>query len=269
MAIKNLDELGKYLNLEEGQKLSDLINSEDDVEVTLKEGDFYTSEQKESLIGNHRKEAETAGREKLLKELRDSNGLDYEGVKHPENFVNALQEKVKAEAIAEAKIEPSKKIDGLNNDLSQLRNQLQEKEGVINELNTKMKTERDSIKIEQAIFNSLPEKTSLPKDDLALLFRSKHDLRVGENGNIEILKGGEVLKDDMRNPIEVSKVVQEFSSSYIATPIGGSGNDNPPPSGGGDLESFTNEMKEKGVGINSEAFNKEMQIRIANGTLNM
>lgn len=267
MPITNLEELGRFLDLEEGQKLTDLLKSEDEVEIKIKQGEFFDEEKKETLIVNHRKEAETAGREKLLKELRDSNGLTYEGVKHPEKLIEAITEKVRVSTLEEANLEPNKKIDSLTSDLNSLRGQLEEKDNMLTDLNNKIKLEQQNMKIEQSIIKSLPESTILPKDDLVLLFKNKHELTLDENGNILTMKNGEVVKDELRNPVSIDKIVSEFSSNYIKTPDGGSGQSRSSGTSSGDMDSFIEEMKSKEIALNSEEFNVEMMRRIDAGTL--
>ena len=112
MGIENLNDLERFVQLEEGQTLADLINSEEKVTLNLKEGNFYTPEEKETLIGNYKKDFETAGREKLLKKLRDENELSYEGVKDPAKLIEALTAKIKAQTVEEYG-EPNKKIESL------------------------------------------------------------------------------------------------------------------------------------------------------------
>ena len=56
----------------------------------------------------------------------------------------------------------------------------------------------------------------IPKEDLMLLFKSKHELKsLDDAGNVLVLQNGEVLKDDLRNPVKVETVLNEFTSLLI------------------------------------------------------
>jgi predicted RNase H-like nuclease (RuvC/YqgF family) len=198
MAIENLNDLERFVQLEEGQTLADLINSEDKVTINLKEGSFYTNEEKETLIGNYKKDFETSGREKLLKKLRDENELSYEGVKDPAKLIEALTSKIKAQTVEEYG-EPNKKIESLNGDLNSLRSQLEQKDAAYNDLMNTINKERENLKIDSVISANIPSNTMIPKEDLMLLFKSKHELSLDDAGNLLVLKNGEVLKDELRN----------------------------------------------------------------------
>ena len=96
MAIENRDALEKFVILPDGKKLSDLLASEEKHEIKLNDTlKIFEEDSYKTLIDNHISEAETAGKEKLLKEMRDASELKYEGVKDPKKFVEALTSKVK------------------------------------------------------------------------------------------------------------------------------------------------------------------------------
>ena len=181
---------------------------------------YMSEEDKATMIGNYKEDFETAGREKVLKELRDNAGLEYEGVKDPNNFISNLSAKVKADALKEASIEPDKKVESLNKDLDILRQQNQEYQNKFTQLENDYQLKESRRKQDSSILGFMPEKTTLPKDDLLTLFNVKYEVETTENGTV-IKKGGEVLKDELRNPLSLDKVVSDFSASYIGKPDGG------------------------------------------------
>lgn len=268
MSIKNLDALEKFITLPEGKKLSDLISDEEEHEVSINEKlkIFDTEEDFNTLIENKKKEFETAGREKLLKSMRDNAELKYEGVKDPNKFTEALIAKIKTETLESAKIEPDKKIQELESDLSGLRGQITKKDEEITGLNDTIKQTGTASSISELIRSALPEKTLIPKEEVVQLVGGKVDLRF-EDGKALLFENGEVVKDNLANPVNPLDRLKELSAPYAVAVSGGTGGGD---EGGGNkssYDSFAKEMKAKGVNEGSEEFQKEVIKRTEAGTL--
>lgn len=268
MAIENINELEKFVSLEEGQTIQDLLTSEEAHTIKLKEDMIVLSqEEKETMIGNYKEDFETAGREKLLKEMRDTAGLEYEGVKDPSNFINAFAEKTKKDVLKDAQIEPDKKIESLTKDLDILRSQLTEKDNKFIQLENEYKNKESQRQLDSKILGLIPDNTVIDKDDLLTIFKTKYELENGEAGVI-VKKNGEQLKDDLRNPVGLEKVINEFASSYISKATGGAGkSDDVGSFKAGSYEAFEKEMLSAGHKVGSLEFSQKMQERIKDGTL--
>lgn len=270
MAIENIDVLEKFVTLPDGKKLSDLLGSDEKHEIKLNETlKVFEEEEHKTLIDNHRGEAEIAGKEKLLKEMRDASELKYDGVKDPKNFVTALTTKVKENTLEEAKIVPDKKIEELNVDLEKLRTQLGEKDNKLGEWENKWNDSQQDNKIDSFIMQAIPEKTNISKNEILTLakntdFKLKFD---GEKPTIE--KNGEVVKNDLREPVDALEYLKEFTSKFAIKPEGGKGGGDDTTTGGGSYEKFVKEMKDDGKNEGSEAFTRELQKRIADQTVKM
>lgn len=268
MALDNIEQLEQFVSLEDGQTLKDLLSSEEIHQVKLKDNLLVmTKEDKEVMIGNYKSDFETAGREKLLKELRDTTGLEYEGVKDPINFINNLSAKVKAEALKEANINPDKKVEELAKDLDKVRALNSEWEKKYVNLENSFNTREKQRDLDNKIMSLIPDKTLLPKEDLLTLFKTKYSVENVDN-NMVVKRGEEILKDELARPLTIDKIVNDFSANYIQKVDGGSGQgDSAGNHKQGSYEQFAKEMKDKGA--SSLEINREMAKRIQDGTLKM
>lgn len=160
--------------------------------------DFVTNLKKNSYD-----EGRTAGREMTVKELKEKEGLDFEG-KKLEDFTKAYRDKV----MKEAKTEPNQRIQELENDLEKFKNEIiPSKDAKINELENSFK----STKIESKVSNFVPDflANGLTKSDAVTILRSAMTFEIDENGREVVRKNGEVLKDDTLNPIGYEKAIQD------------------------------------------------------------
>lgn len=267
MGIENLGEVAKAAGISE-ETLRNAIESEESVLVELNnERVVYDSKEDfDTYINNVKKEASTASLEIAIKQARNDLGLDFQG-KTMDNLLNAVKERT----LEEAKIEPNKKIEELNNDLNSLRQQLQSKDEEFNQLQSNFKLERQEREINNRILNALPkEGTAIGQDDLLTLFKSQHNVELGEDGNVIVKKNGEVLKDKLMSPMGLEDVITNFTTPYIKKPEGGRGRtDEAGKPKAGTLDAFTSEMKDKGIEANTQEFNRIMAERMQEGTLSI
>jgi len=270
MAIKNLNELEKFVVLEDGKTLTDLLTAEEEVEIKLNDDLVVrTKEAQETLETNIKNESfgkgETTGRELVLKEMKATLNLEFEGRKDPSNFINAF----KAHVLKEAAIEPSAKIDELTKDVTSLQIQLTESQSSFKTLQEQGQIKDQQLSIDTMILDQLPgkEKTGLSKADMLTIFKTRNERELVD-GKLVFKKNGEVLKDDIKNPLGVEAVVKTFSQEFIKKENGGGdGGDEPGNPQQGSLEAFQKEMKENGMNAGSLEFNRELQKRVANKTL--
>ena len=191
--------------------LSKAISSDIEEKLELPEVHSYTEQELVTLKDNISKEAYTRGKEAgvemKFKELRDRHGLEIEG-----KDMDKLFEKYGEKILAEAKTEPSKKINELTQDLEKLRLTLKQTEEQKNNELSQYKSRMDKLEIETLVKSLLPEKAGdLEKEDLFLLYTGKHEIRKTETGfEIVDLKTNEVLKDKSQSPIKIQDDISKF-----------------------------------------------------------
>lgn len=221
----------------------------------------------DTLISNTKNEeynkGKIAGVEMAVKEQRETLGLQFEG-KNVSNLLEAFKTKV----LAEAKVEPNKRIEELEGDKLKLQSDVQSWQNKYTGLEqTYTKKERES-KIDSMILQAIPsEGIAIPKDKLVKLFRMDYDVDIDESGKLVVKKDGELLKDELLNPKGLDKIIPDFVHPYSIKPGGQSGGSDKGGSGTGTMDAFINEMEKAGVKPTSMKFNEEMQARIKAGTL--
>ena len=272
MAIKNIEELEKFVKLEEGQSLKALMESEDEVSIEL-DGTLKvrTAEDEEAFVNNLKTEFKKAGEEIAVKEVRNELGLEFQG-KTVKNLANALSEKVKADTLAEAKIEPDAKIQELTADKEALVSKNQELTNQVSALTQEKNNIESGFKLDTALKSKMAADSLLSKEDRLDLFKKRYNPSYNEEGQLLLHKDGQVMKNDTtRDPIGLDEVMSDFDKAYLkeVKPAGGNGGGDDPAGGGGSdqMESFTKEMKAAGHEPGSLEFAQEMNKRLTNGTL--
>lgn len=232
--------------------VSSADGSAEETEFKTPEGKFYTETQLETIKDNHGKRrydaGKLAGEEILLKDLSDTNGIDV--TKDKETFINSF----KAKILEEAKVEPNEKIKELTESMENLRTKLTEKDGELNQI--KQEKEKTQSRYEMvSTIPDLPESLGLTKDEVVDLFERAYESK--EDG---IYKNGQLLKDDLENPIDRSTAVNQFLEErgwLVEDPKGRGGG---AQQGGkktststfSSMEEYESHIKEKGLHVGSE-----------------
>jgi len=268
MPINNINDLEKFLRLEEGT-LKAAIDNEEGVDIQISEDLVVrTQEEISTREKNLTDTAKVAAVEIAVKGMRNELGLEFEG-KTMENLIAAHRAKVESEAQAE----PDQRIRELQSDNDKLRQNLETKQGEVEALNTRF-TEfenRNTInrQVDDAFLGAIEgKKTTIPMQDMKDLFMVRNSLKV-DDGKTVLLRDGEVAKDETTlNPVPLDTHVNEFVNQFVKPAEGGNaGGNEPAPSAAGTYEAFEKEMAEKGHNVGSEEFNREMNSRTAAGTL--
>lgn len=255
--------LEKTLRLPEGS-LKAAITDEKEVDIELPTLKVYTEEEENTRIENVRKEAKTAGVEMAVKEARNKLGLQFEG-KTIDNLLEHHSKKV----LADAKIEPEKKVKELQDDNEKLRTNLTQIQTDFDNFKLNSKKERDSIETENVILSKIPQNTLIPQKDVLTVFKANFGIEKDETGNIVFKKNNEVLKNKTTlSPLTLDEVMNDFITPYIKPVQGGAGGgDDTGKDKPGSIQAFQKEMEEKGIAAGSVDFNKEMNKRLADKTL--
>lgn len=269
MPIENLNDLEQSLHLESGT-LSKALESEEAVSIEIPELKILKNEDYDSLMSNVKSEASKQGVELLLKELKEKEGLEYDGRKKPENFINALREKITKEAGAE----PEKKYKDLKTSMSKVQENLQALENEYSSYKKDVELNRQRATIEATLSSEIPTDISLtiPNNDLLTLFNSNNKSTINEDGQLVFLdNSGNVRRNEVnQNPLTAKEVMSSFVTPYIKQTQGGAGaTDTKGTNAPTGMESFIKEMTDKGVNQNSAEFSKELRTRMSAGTLKM
>jgi len=259
MAIKNIDELAKFVELEEGKTLTDILASDEEVEIKLNDNlVIRTKEEAETLETNIKNDSfgkgETTGRELVLKEMKETLGLDFEGRKDPNKFIDAF----KSHVLKDAEKEPNEKIEELTKDITSLQTKLVASQDAFKSLEIQNKKESQQSNIDEMIMDALPENAIISKKNMLTIFKSGQEMELDDK-KLVFRKNGEILKDDLKNPLGIESVVKTFSEPFIAkTNGGGDGGDEPGNAKAGSFEAFEQEMKDNNVNAGSLKFNQEI-----------
>ncbi len=264
MAIENLNDLEKSLKLPEGT-LKAAIDNTENVKIEIPALVIRTTEEENTLRTNLKTEFGNAAVEIAIKKAREEHKLEFNG-KTMDNLLKAYETK----ALAEAKIEPVKKIQELESDLGTLRTNVSTLQGQLVEKDNQFKAEKQKYETDNLISSKITGDLVLPKEDVALIFKSKHSVELDETGKRVIKRGDEVLKHPTTlSPLTIDEVMKDFLPAYLKGPGGGAGGEDEPGAGSktGSMAAFEKEMSKKEIYAGSSAFNQEMNKRIKEKTL--
>ena len=273
-----IKELESTLGLESGS-LSEAIDN--DAEIKLPKGKFFTEENLDRYRSNlkeefsnlseeSRKSAEQAGFEIALKRVKEIADVDFEGRKDPEKLLAALEKKY----TQLAGVEPEQKLKEALNDNEKLRVAVDQLTSEKEEANKKLedvilgfqKKENEKL-MSDMIMSAIPDEgLVISKTDVMGLFNSTYDKELVEGKIIYKSKNGDIIKNDIADPLTTEEIVSQFSSKYIKKPEGGRGGSDSGSAAKKDLDSFRKEMAEKGIGMGEE-MNKIMNQRLKDGSL--
>jgi hypothetical protein len=235
----------------------------------------YKKEDFESFKTNYGteeyKKGKTAGEEMLIKEGREKLGLEFQG-KTFDNFAEAFKTKV----LTEAKIEPTKKIQELEEEKKKLQGNYTTLEQEFNGFKTSVTEKETRQKKDNTLLSFIPTTGLIIDTDLALMAlkqRSGIDVTFGENNLPIITKNGVEVKDDklMSHVDPKAFVLNEITSLKLLKSVEGGGGGTDENKGGtaSNYDKFVKEMTDKGVNEGSMAFGEEMNARVKAGTLKM
>jgi hypothetical protein len=169
-------------------------------------------------------EGKKVGLERTIKDVRKALNLEFEGVKI-DNLIDSLKNT----------IETSKEgdIQKLSNDyekrLAALQKTVEDEKAQREALINKSKSEKINYKIDN-YFNALQievpeyikdenqakEFVKMEREKNKLMFKTKYSFDLDENDNIIPVKDGEVLRDEIQNPLGLDKLVNDYvSNSFI------------------------------------------------------
>lgn len=240
--IKNIDVLADRLKgVKVGEenltpeKLIALLKDEKEVELAVTPVHLLDETQLTELktnIGKEKyEEGKTAGSEMFAKDLKKKFGIEKEG-KSLDVVSSYLTEKLQAEASKE----PNQKITELTESLSALQKKYETDVTGFNETIIGLKKNIEQRDIDFYMQSNMPQLNGiLPKHALTV-YKSERQFAKDEAGNLNILVGGKVLKDNLEKPVDFATDFTNFAKQYGWTGEAGRG-------GGNTYGSSSNEFK--------------------------
>jgi len=189
------------------EDLETAIKSETEVSVDIPTLTVLTADEltaRDENIGRTKyNEGKTAGVEMGVKELKNELGLEFDG-KDIKSLVNAVQTKT----LADAKVEPNKKVEELNMVVANLQKTIAEKETekstILNQLQT--------TTLNTKILGLLPQNRSsvLNDDEYMTLVKKVYEF-AEEEGKLVVKKDGNIVRNaTTQSPLEPKEVLDSF-----------------------------------------------------------
>lgn len=252
--IKNLNNLadrlkgiqfnGKDLTAEE---LKTLITSENEVEISVPKVNVLTDTELESVkttVASGNKdtgyvEGMKAGTEQLVKAIRNAKGLEFEGkIKYDASGkidYNAtalhIAEHYDAKVLADAKIEPEKRIKELETSLQKVQKTYDEEKLSWDLKNKDYEGKIKSLNQDFFLQTNLPQVEGLNKKQLAVLIKTDgYNVEFDENGIGYPVQFGKRIVDKMEKPIPFDTFALDYveKNGWSKKPIGKGGLDQIP-----------------------------------------
>lgn len=270
---ENIVKIEEFLGIETGT-IQKLVEGDKEVSVNLDGYVLRNSEQEQQLsqsIESKTQERYNAGLEtgekRAVNKTLEAMGLSLDKAKTIENLLPLYKDKV----ATELSIEPDKKVQQLQSDLTQLQTNYGELEKTHTQFVAKKQQEENQAIQDNNLLGAIPDgKYTLPKEDLLLLAKSKNKFVFDEN-NIPWAtdSAGEVLKDPKTlKPIPAERFMKEnFLPNYEIKSDGGAGGGDYVPGSTTQYDDFVAEMKNQGINQGGVEFQKEANKRIKEGSL--
>jgi len=250
-ALKRLSNLAKI----DAKELQDAITASEEKTIEIPEVKTYTDEEFETLTTNLGKEkyteGRTAGEEMRMKNLKELAGIDFEGYKDPQKFVDTLKQSI----LNEAKVEPNKKIEENSKTIEELQGIVKSKESEYGNQITELQNKLQNQQLDSILMQKIPDIQGLKPDQALKLFKSEHEI-YSEDGNFYVKRNGETLKDELKSPKKVDSVLSEYitENGWLKKPDGRGADDKSGDKGLTikDSDSFFNYLKENKIPVGSK-----------------
>lgn len=210
------------------EKLIELMKDEKEVELTINPFHMLDETQLTELKTNIKKEGyeegKTAGSEIFAKGLKTAFGLT--GDQYPGKDVDSLKKIINEKILADAKIEPEKKVKELTDSLQGLQSKYEQTELTYKSEVDNLKKNIEQRDIDFYLQSNIPQLNGIKPNHALLVYKSERQLKRDENGNLQILMGGKVLKDNLERPVDFSTDFTSFAkqNGWIGEPGRGGGN---------------------------------------------
>lgn len=259
MNKKLIESLAKLAKVSDVEKFTEALQSEKDesndfdfsnlVVRTAEEENTFKETLKDNLMEANKSKIFKDAFEIQIKNFKKDLELDFEG-KKPEDFLDAYKNKV----LSEAKIEPEKKIQEMEQSMENLRSKVTDWEGKYTSLQSEVKSKERDLTI-QSLIPEIPETIGLSKAEASLMYKLGREFK--EDG---IYLNGNKLVDSMEKPVDMQADVKDWfeSKGWAKAPegrgggaAGGTGGVSTPKT----EEEFHQYLKQKGINLGSAEAN--------------
>ena len=228
-----------------------------------------TPDEDATFVENQKKAARIEGEEIAVKKHRETYG--FEG-----RSVDKLIEAVTKKTLEEAKVEPAEQVKKLTKKLEEKEEALGAAINKSAEIENKFNVYKDEQVIMKTDLDSIPDKTVLPKEDVALILMQKMEFAKTENGSIGVKRPDGTFEKDKTtaNELPAKAVIEDYfrsNPSYISgyKGPGSEGSDDTSGSGKMTMDDFIKHQKEKGFAPNSAEFTASLQEAIKTKTVEL
>ena len=260
--IENIEAVEKSLGLEAG-KLTELMTSEESHNVDLENRVYFSKDDYDARINNIKKETGFNALEVAVKNQRNELGLEFQG-KTMENLLRSYKDKIEKEST----IEPEKRYSDLKTEFEKLQGINEGLSGKYSDLESDIKKQNQNRTINNTLLKDIPDNTTIPKNDILAILKSKYEFNIGEDG-FEIIDGSKVLKNETtRNNLTPDEFLKTFIKPYLK-PVegGGGGGDDRSRAKDGTFEAWDTQAKEQG--LSGQAYSIALQKAITDGVVKM
>lgn len=203
MLSKETEDKLKVLGIDVS-KLTDAIKAEN--EVSLEVPALFTEQQKNDYGKNRFDEGKTAMSEILAKDVKKAFKIESES--------KDINEVIKV--FGEMKVKefgkPNEKIEALEKEKTELQTKLSEALNLTQKTESEFANKLFAVETRTNILSLIPENTTIPKEDIMTLFLATHNIKK-DNGRTVVERDGQILKDNVLNPLEVKTIINTFVDS--------------------------------------------------------
>lgn len=202
---ESLEKLAKLAKI----KVADLeaaIKDENEADVAIEDNLTVLTEGEITILKkNEYENGKTKGVEMAVKETKEKLGLEFQG-----KTIEGLAEAAQKKALADAKIEPEKKVQELTEKVKTLQTAVTEYETKISAKDAEV----TKVKIHGELYKHIPEPgeegPALSRDEMIRLMEANgYEFKMVDN-KIIAYKNGEQVVDKLTNPVDVKTVVTGF-----------------------------------------------------------
>lgn len=183
------------------------IKDEKEVDISIDEKITPFSEEEITMLKtNTYNEGKKAGVEMEIKEVKEKLGLQFQG-----KSIDGLLEAHSKKVLADAKIEPEKKVQELNEKLSNVQKTVSEYEEKLKAKDSEVKLIRRKTELSKYIPAPSEDGPALEADDIIRMMEGKgYEFTDNETGVLVIKKDGKEVVDKVSNPLPVKDVITGF-----------------------------------------------------------
>ena len=207
---ETIDKIANILKIKPAD-LATAIKDEKEVEVTIDEKiTTFTEDEIATVKKNGYKEGKTAGEEMAVDEVKKEMGLSYDG-----KSVKALAKEIEKKTLADAKIEPEKKVLELQEKITNLQKTVGEQETKLAEKDGEV----SAVKIHGELVKHIPATATLSQDKIIGLMKMDGYEFKSVDGKVVAFKDGKELQDKISNAMLVKDVISGYVTENKLAPV--------------------------------------------------